>query len=406
MKPKLNNNDALTTLSPAQRHTIMWTLLAIMPIIGMAVDLVAPSLPAIVTALHASPTIIKNVVAIYLLGYALGNFFTGFLTDALGRRQLLRIGLVAFILVSLLPTFFPSVPTLLGARFLQGLTIGVVAVLVRASLSDLLPQQQLVRLGVLIGTMWGIGPVIGPVIGGYLQFYFGWKAGFYFFAGIAALAFIAVISIVPETHFNRQPLNIVTIKNNLTEIVTHRLFMASVIMMGLIYSVIIGFSTVGPFLIQNILHYSPVFFGHLALCFGLVFLLATFVCRYLLRRWQATQLIGVIIHIFLTCAVVSLLISYFLPTSIVLIAVASGLMFFTGGFIFPLSMGVGMSLFRHIAGTATATMYLFNVLITSLASFILSFISIRTATALIWVYVILLALTMTVYWRFVYRARS
>lgn len=400
----MKHRDLATTLSTNQKNVIVWTLLCIMPIIGMAVDLVAPSLPAIATDLHASSTIIKNVVAIYLLGYALGNFLTGFLTDALGRQKLLRVGLIAFIIVSLLPAIFPQVATLLSARFLQGIMIGAVAVLVRASLSDILPSEKLVRLGVLIGTMWGIGPVIGPVIGGYLQFYFGWKAGFYFFASIAAIACIAVISVVPETHFNKHPLKITTIKNNLTEIATHQLFMAAVIMMGLVYSIIIGFSTVGPFLIQNKLHYSPIFFGHLALCFGLVFLAATFICRYLLRWWQPKQLIRIVIHLSLLCALLALLSSYFFSTSIALIAIMSGLMFFTCGFIFPLSMGLGMSLFRHVAGTATAIMYLINILITSLASFILSFISINTAISLMWVYTILLLFNMIVYWCFLHRA--
>ena len=40
-----------------------------------------------------------------------------------------------------------------------------------------------------------------------------------------------------------------------------------------------------PFLIQVKLNYSAIFFGHIALCMGLAFLLATFVCRYLLKHF-------------------------------------------------------------------------------------------------------------------------
>lgn len=402
----MKNNNLAETLSAARRNTIIWTLLCIMPIVGMAVDLVAPSLPAISIDLHTSATVTKNVVAIYLAGYALGNFFTGFLTDALGRQKLLRIGLITFIVVSLLPALFPKVSVLLTARFLQGISIGASAVIVRATLSDILPSEKLVRMGVLIGAMWGIGPVIGPIIGGYLQVYFGWQAGFYFFAGITTIAFIVVAMIVPETHFNRSSLNIATIKRNMAEVVTHRLFMAAVILMGLVYSLIIGFNTVGPFLIQDTLHYSPVFFGHVALYLGLVFLAATFTCRYFLKQYQAKQLMRIVINLFLFVVVLALICSYFFPTSIALIAIVSGLMFFTAGFIFPLSMGIGLSLFRHIAGTATATMYLFNILITSLVSFILSFTSIHNAISLIWIYVSLLLLCAIIYWAIAHPARS
>jgi len=41
--------------------------------------------------------------------------------------------------------------------------------------------------------------------------------------------------------------------------------------MGLTYSLIIVFNTAGPFLIQTEFHKTPVFFGHLAFCLGVVF---------------------------------------------------------------------------------------------------------------------------------------
>lgn len=394
-------SNTTLVLSEKRIQLILWTLLALFPIIGMSVDLVAPSLPAIASDLQVSAKIAKDVISIYLLGYALGNFFTGFLTDALGRQKLIRIGLLAFVIVSLLPVFFPRIEVLLLARFLQGVTIGSVAVLARAIFSDILPAEKLIRLGTLVGTMWGLGPVVGPVIGGYLQFYFGWKAGFYFFGFVSFLGLIATFSIVPETHFNRHPLSIKTIKNNLIEVVTHRLFMGMVILMGIVYSLIIAFNTAGPFLIQTEFHYSPIFFGHLALCLGLVFLLSTFVCRHLLKTYKVEQLFFIVIHLFILIVGIGVLISYFFEKSIVLIAVISALMFFAGGFIFPMSMGKGLSLFRHIAGTATATMYLINTCITSLMAFLIGFITVQSAISLMWIYFLLYLMGVFIYWKLI-----
>ena len=73
-------NNSLT-LSERKVQIIVWTLLFCNPLMGMAVDLVSPSLPAIATDLHVLPSVAKSVISIYLLGYALGNFFTGFLTE-------------------------------------------------------------------------------------------------------------------------------------------------------------------------------------------------------------------------------------------------------------------------------------------------------------------------------------
>ena len=66
-------------LFPEKRtQIIVWNLLCLMPMIGMVVDLVAPSLPAIAKTLQVSNSLSKNIISTYLLGYAIGSFFWGF----------------------------------------------------------------------------------------------------------------------------------------------------------------------------------------------------------------------------------------------------------------------------------------------------------------------------------------
>ncbi len=391
------DNNIKVALSEKRVHAITWTLLGVLPIIGMAVDLIAPSLPAIANHLNVSSEIAKAVIAIYLSGYALGNFFTGFLTDAWGRQKLLRLSLFSFIIVSILPIIFPHITVLLLARFLQGIMLGAVAVLARAIFSDILPAEKLVRLGTLMGTMWGLGPVLGPIIGGYLQYYLNWQAGFGFFSLAGVSALIAVYFIVPETHLTQHPLNFKTIKNNFLEVIRHRVFMGIVILMGLVYSLIIIFNTAGPFLIQTEMHYSPLFFGRLALVLGLFFLAATFASRYLLKKYQVKQLYFTVINLFFVIILLGVMMSYLFANSIILVSIFSAFMFFTCGMIFPMSMGKNLSLFRHIAGTAAATMYLINMLITSLTGFVMSFINVHNAISLMWTYFILMLLCVIVY---------
>ncbi len=398
-------NPTVTTFSEKQTQTIVWTLLFVMPILGMTIDLVAPSLPAIATDLKVNPSIAKNVISIYLLGNALGNFFIGFLTDALGRKKLLTAGLASFLIASLLPVIFPNIHILLLSRFLQGISIGGVSVVTRATFSDILPPEKLVRLGTLIGAMWSLGPIIGPVIGGYLQVYFGWQAGFGFFVLTSGILLIAIFKAVPETHFNRHPLRITTMKKNLLEVTSHPVFIALVILMGLTYSLIIVFNTAEPFLIQTKLQYSPVFFGHLALIFGIVFLMATLICRFILKFFAMEQILAAAIHVFFVIALGILILSYWLTDNILLTAIGSALMFFGSGFIFPISMGKGISLFRHISGTATATMYLVNILICSLTSFFVSLFNVHNLVGLCWFYFLLLSLAFGVYWLIIRKHR-
>lgn len=391
------DNRAILNLSEKQTQRIVWTLLSIFPIIGMTVDLVAPSLPAIASSLSISTTLAKNVITFYLLGYAFGNFFIGFLTDAWGRQKLIRISVLGFSLVSLLPVLSHRVDILFLSRFLQGLTMGAFSVLSRAIFADILPTEKLTRLGTWIGTMWGLGPVLGPVIGGYLQFYFNWQAGFIFFTVTSFIGFIPLWIIVPETHFNRQRLDIKTIKTNLSQVISHRLFMALVFLMGIAYSLIIIFNTSGPFLIQTALHYSPVFFGHVALWLGLVFLVSTFTCRHLLKKYSMEKMLSFAIIIGFIISMLAVILSFTFEKNIWFAGIFSALMFFACGFIFPMSMGKGISLFRHITGTATALMYLIQILMTSLVAFLVSFVRVENNTDIMWMYCVLLLCAILVY---------
>ncbi|MCF6767994.1 MFS transporter [Thiotrichales bacterium 19S11-10] len=396
--------DNKQVMKNSNSQLIFIVLLLFMPVVGMAVDLIAPSLPHIAKNLNLSEGLVKGVISLYLLGYALGNFFIGLLTDALGRKTLLRVSLFLFAVFSLFPIVWPEILVLLFSRFAQGLSVGAVAVLIRAIFSDSLPPERLIKLGPVMGAMWGFGPVIGPVIGGYLQFYFNWQANFIFFTLIAVMFLIVIFITVPETITQKQSLGLRQMKKSLIEVLSDGVFMALVIAMGVVYALIITFQTLGPFLIQDVFHYSAAYFGRVALIMGAIFLPATFLCRYLLRYFKVSTLYYYITYGSALLMLMLLMLSVIYPNSFLLLLLTTGLMFFICGFIFPLSMGKGMALFRHISGTAAAVMYLINVLITSAVAFLESFINADKVIEIIIIYAVLvLSLLITYSWKLRYK---
>ena len=160
---------------------------------------------------------------------------------------------------------------------------------------------------ILLSTMWGIGPIIGPIIGGYLQFYFNWQACFYFFAFMGFIGLLIMIFIIPETHFQRQALQLQQLKNNFSTIITHRIFLGTVMLMGVTYSLLIVFNTLGPFLIQTSLGYSSIFFGQVAFGMGLSFLLGTFLCKQLSKKLSAQNIFFYATCFFTLIAAISLI---------------------------------------------------------------------------------------------------
>jgi Na+/melibiose symporter-like transporter len=246
--------------------------------------------------------------------------------------------------------------------------------------------------------MWGIGPIIGPIIGGYLQFYFNWQMCFYFFAFMGFIGLLAMIFIIPETHFDRQPLQYKQLKNNLILIMTHRVFLGIVMLMGITYSLLIVFNTLGPFLIQTSLGYSSVYFGQIALCMGITFLIGTFLCRRLLKQLDPEDIFFYVILIFTLIAVIGVLLSLIYGNNIWVITLTSLCMFLGCGIIYPTAMGKGLSLFRHLAGSASATMNLISISITSMIAFVMSFINADNVLIITYIYLGLMLLASMIYY--------
>lgn len=403
MKNNTLNNPLPPTYSERRLHLILIVILGLYPLVGMGIDLIAPSLPAISRDLNTSTTFSKNLITFFLLGFMCGNFMIGTLSDVVGRRKPMLFAFLVFILASILPAIFNEPYILLASRFFQGVSIAGYSVNGRAVLADVLPREKLLHFATLIATMWGIGPIIGPVIGGYLQFYFNWQMCFYFFAFMGLLGFLALFFIVPETHFRRQPLQYQQLKNNFIMIVSHKIFLGLVIIMGITYSGLIVFNTLGPFLIQDTLGYSPVYFGHIALLMGCVFLVGTMLCRRLLKEFDSEDIFFFSVVFFTIVSALSVLVALIVGNDVWVIIIPSIFMFLGCGIIYPTSMGKCLSLFTNLAGSVSAVMNLISMIITSLIAFIMSWIHADKALIIIAIYLGLM-LTSCMFYYFLIRS--
>ncbi len=284
---------------------------------------------------------------------------------------------------------------------MQGLTIGSISVITRAIFSDILSSDELVKMGTIMGSFFGIGPMIGS----YLTFYYGYLACFDFFAISVGVIMLLIILFVPETHFKLQPLNFKVIKANLSQIIHHSEFMAIAIIMGLVYSLIINFHTIAPFIVQEYYHKSAVFYGNMTLVLGIAFLSSTFVARFLLTKYSVYHILYKFLLTALVVIILGLIFAYIYSINITLIVLISAIMFFSCGSILPLSMGRGISFFRNIAGNATAMLYLINISIPALVSFILSLINIHNPIIIFINYFILILLALIIYLVFLHNKR-
>ena len=112
---------------------------------GMEFDLFVPSFPELKDYFHLSPFLLELSLSVNFIGYCMSLFISGELADRYGRKSIILLGLLTFIVGSVFCLSTNSYFIFLIGRFLQGLGIAAPSILSFLVIADLYPvkKQQL-----------------------------------------------------------------------------------------------------------------------------------------------------------------------------------------------------------------------------------------------------------------------
>lgn len=165
----------------------------------LSLDTYLPALPAIAGDLGASTSATQLTLTATLAGLALGQLFFGPLSDALGRRRPMLVGLVVFVVASALCAVAPSIQILIGLRFAQGFAAAAGMVTAMAVARDSSSGTAMARLFAALMLVTGVAPVAAPVIGGQLLLLTSWRGIFGVLAALGLVITVVAFVRVPET---------------------------------------------------------------------------------------------------------------------------------------------------------------------------------------------------------------
>lgn len=164
------------------------TLLAGLAMLGpFSVSTYLPAFPQIQASLHASELALQQTLPAFLISNAIMVLWYGALSDAFGRRNIILLSLVVFMLASLGCAWASSIEQLWFFRVWQGISSGAGAVLGSAIIRDLYEGANAARLVAMVSMVFAIAPGIAPIIGGWIVKLFDWRAIFIFISGYAFL---------------------------------------------------------------------------------------------------------------------------------------------------------------------------------------------------------------------------
>ncbi len=189
--PDLAHDPALG-LDRRTKFEILGAVLLGMFLGALDQTIVGPVLPSIVGDLQGAD-FYAWVVTAYLLTSTVSVPIYGKLSDLYGRRPLLLIGIVIFLVGSALSGLSQTMWQLILFRGIQGLGAGALFPISLAIIGDLFTPAERGKYQGLFGAVFGVAFLLGPGLGGFLTDTFSWHAIFYVNIpiGIVALAVIA-----------------------------------------------------------------------------------------------------------------------------------------------------------------------------------------------------------------------
>lgn len=144
----------------------MILVLGVMVALGpLTIDMYLPALPDIGEQLGVSSSVAQLTLTGTLAGLALGQLIVGPLSDSLGRRRPLMVGIALHMVASLLCLFAPDITVLGLARGLQGMGAAAAAVVAIAVVGDLFTESAAATVMSRLILVLGVAPVLAPSLG-------------------------------------------------------------------------------------------------------------------------------------------------------------------------------------------------------------------------------------------------
>lgn len=267
-----------------------FSLLILISLGYLATDIYLPSLPAIGEDFRASDGVVQLTMFSYMLSFAMTPLIFGPLSDQIGRKKVIFIGLFILMAGTLGCMASASISWLIFFRLVQGIGGGAIIISSRAMIPDLHSGVNIAKQLTQITMMMPLALALGPLLGGYLQLQFGWRSVFVFL-------FFYELLILLKMRFVDESLKIFSEKKishaveSYKKLLSNKMFL--IVSAGMVFPSVGLFSylAVSSFLFQDLLGLSPFIYGSLSLFIGGSVMLSSFINRRLLDHHPVEKLL-------------------------------------------------------------------------------------------------------------------
>lgn len=268
MSTQSNTSQNSPAVSAAPKNYAVFV--AFIAIIGafssLVNDMYLPTIPSMMKEFHTTPSMTQMGISMAMIGMGLGSLLWGSASDRYGRKPILMVSLVIFVISTALALFSKNITFFIVCRLFQGLGAGGAMVLSTSIPADVYMGRQLAKIMAIVGAINGVAPAFGPVIGGFMADWVGWR-GIFVLLLVIGIGMTFWTTHYTETLPSQRRLNVRSFSDYLKaykSLLFNRRFMIYVTIKAVAIGLLYAYISSAPFLIQT--HY-----GFSATAFGLIF---------------------------------------------------------------------------------------------------------------------------------------
>lgn len=339
---------------PALSFTILMALL--ISIVAISIDALLPALGIIGAEYQlANANHVQYVISGLFIGLALGELVCGPMSDALGRKPVLYVGLAMYLAGSILCYLAPSFDILLLGRLIQGFGVAGPYVSAVSIVRDKYSGREMARVMSIVMMIFILVPAVAPALGQGVLHIATWRDIFllymvYSIAIVLWIAFKLEETLPPE---RRIPFKAASMRHGFVEVFCNRVTVAYTLCIGICFGSFIGYlnSSQQIFQVQfKTGEMFTVYFGGLALVLGAASLTNARIVERLGMRYICMRAMGTIVVISLLFLGVHMI----ADVTLWMFLIYASILFFCFGLMFSNLNAIAMEPMGHIAGTASA----------------------------------------------------
>jgi len=168
-----------------------------------------------------SNTAVLLAIPAFMFPFAIGQLFSGTISDAYDRRSTMVFGLAVYSLSSFAAALSPSLPFFIGTRLVQGLGYAFVQPVLMAVISDMTgPERQGLSMG-YFGMSTSAGVTSGPLLAGFLA-QTNWRFTFVAIGLLAAALIVAIMVLFSKGERKRTTITFSTLGRQLSSAIGNR----------------------------------------------------------------------------------------------------------------------------------------------------------------------------------------